>query len=88
MEPYPHDRETPGATLTCAVVNKVKLPQLSIRPFNGKLTAWTSSWDSYKTAIHDNPELCNMDKFNYLLSLLGAGAIEAIAGLALTADTV
>ena len=32
-------------------------------------------------AIHDNPELSNVDKFNYLKSLLGAGVIEAIAGL-------
>jgi hypothetical protein len=78
-------REFPAAVRTPAV-NKVKLPKLSIKPFNGKLTNWTSFWDSYKSAIHDNPELSNIDKFNYLKSLLGPGAIEAIAGLALTAD--
>ena len=81
----PPAREPP-ATVRPPAVNKVKLPKLSIRPFNGKLTAWTSFWDSYKSAIHDNPELSNIDKFNYLKSLLGPGAIEAIAGLALTAD--
>ena len=70
----------PPAVARAPAVNKVKLPKLSIKPFTGKLTAWTSFWDSYQSAIHDNPELSNIDKFNYLKSLLGPGAIEAIAG--------
>ncbi len=77
-------RGPPGAGRTPAG-NRVKLPKLSIRPFNGKLTDWTSFWDTYQSAIH-NSELSNIDKFNYLKSLLGPGAVEAIAGLALTAD--
>ena len=46
--------------------HNVKLPKLTIRPFNGDLTSWTSFWDSYRSAIHDNPGLSEIDKFNYL----------------------
>ena len=64
--------------------SRVKLPKLSIPHFNGELTAWTPFWDSYKAAIHDNPDLTDVDKFNYLRSLLEGPALEAISGLTLT----
>ena len=44
----------------------VKLPKLTIQPFKGELTTWTTFWDSYKAAIHDNASLSDIDKFNYL----------------------
>ena len=66
--------------------SRVKLPKLSIRPFNGEITSWTTFWDSYDSAIHQNPALSDIDKFNYLKSLVERTAHEAIAGLALTAD--
>ena len=56
-----------------------------IKPFNGDLTAWTAFWESYRSAIHDNTALSEIDKFNYLKSLLTRGALEAVSGLALTA---
>ena len=46
---------------------------------------WTTFWDSFKSAIHDNPTLSDIDKLNYLRSLLECSAKESIAGLALTA---
>ena len=68
---------------TPAHSNKVRLPKLTIKPFNGKLTAWTPFWDSFKSAIHQNPELSKVDKFNYLRSMVTHGALEAISGLTL-----
>ena len=41
-------------------------------------------WDSCKCAVHDNDELSDVDKFNYLRSLLERTAYEAIAGLTLS----
>ena len=64
--------------------NKVRLPKLTIKPFNGKLTAWTPFWDSFNSAIHENPELSKVDKFNYLRSMVTHGALEALSGLTLT----
>ena len=62
----------------------VRLPKLSVKPFNGDITQWTTFWDS-KSAIHENPTLSDIDKFNYLRSLLERSARESIAGLTLTA---
>ncbi len=62
----------------------VKLPKLTLKRFNGDLTRWTAFWDSFQSAIHDNPSLSDVDKFNYLNSQLEGPASEAIAGLKLT----
>ena len=51
---------------------------------SGELTSWTSFWESYKTAIHDNKDLTDIEKFNYLRSLLQRTALDSISGLALT----
>ena len=50
-------RPAPTSTHT----NKVRLPKLTIKPFNAKLTAWPPFWDSFKSAIHENPELSKVD---------------------------
>ena len=63
---------------------KVKLPKLSLPHFNGDLTKWTSFWDSYESAIHSSKALTDVDKFNYLRSLLERNAHDAIAGLTLS----
>ena len=43
-----------------------------------------SFWDSYEFTIHSRKELTDVDKFNYLRSLLERTAHEAIAGLTLS----
>ena len=64
---------------------KVKLPKLSLTCFNGDLVKWPTFWDSYKSAIHNNDELAEVDNFNYLRSLLECRALDAISGLTLSA---
>ena len=63
---------------------KVKLPKISLPHFHGDPVKWTSFWDAYKSAIHSNLELSEVDKFNYLRSLLDRSALDAIAGLTLS----
>jgi hypothetical protein len=63
---------------------KMKLPKLSLKKFKGDINGWTPFWDSYTSAIHDSPDLSDIDKFNYLNSLLESKAAEAIAGLKIT----
>ena len=41
-------------------------------------------WDSFESSIHLNPELADVDKFNYLSSLVEGVAAEAVSGLKLT----
>jgi hypothetical protein len=61
-----------------------KLPKLTLKHFNGSRTGWSTFWDSYRSAIHDNASLSNVDKFTYLQSLLEGRAKDAISGLAIT----
>ena len=87
LQPHPWSAASPLPTVNplSATVTQVRLPKLSIKPFDGNVTTWTTFWDSYSAAIHDNPTLTEMDKFNYLRSMLRRSAYEAVSGLLLTA---
>jgi len=63
----------------------VKLPKLTLPHLNGNPVRWTAFVDSYESAIHSNDKLSEVDKFNYLLSLLEGSAFEAVQGLTLSA---
>ena len=63
---------------------KVKLPKFSLPSFAGDATQWISFWDSFASAIHDNNDLNDIDKFQYLRSCLQGSAAETVAGLQLT----
>ena len=66
--------------------SKVKLPKLVPKKFNGDLTKWSTFWDSFESSIHYHPDLSDIDKFNYLCTLLEGTASEAISGLKLTSS--
>ena len=55
----------------------VKLPKLTLRPFSDDLTQLFTFWDSFIAAVHNNSQLVDVDKFNYLKSLLSGMALEA-----------
>ena len=61
-----------------------KLPKLVLPKFRGDVTIWRSFWDSFNSAVHVNPGLSKIDKFNYLNSLLEGNAKRAIQGLTLS----
>lgn len=60
---------------------KARLPKLVLPRFRGEITQWQSFWDSFNSAIHANPHLTQIDKFNHLHSLLEGQAARAIQGL-------
>ncbi|XP_071176551.1 uncharacterized protein [Mytilus edulis] len=61
-----------------------KLPKLNLPTFDGDILQWQSFWDSFETAVHTNPTLSNVQKFNYLKSLLHDEALKSVTGFALT----
>ena len=63
----------------------MKLPKITLPQFNRDPVRWTSFWDSYQSAIHLNSELTEVDKLNYLWSLLEHSAYDGIAGFTLPA---
>ena len=65
---------------------KARLPKLELKRFEGELTTWTSFWDSFEAAIHNNEQLSSIDKFNYLRTLLEGPEAAAVAGLSLTSS--
>lgn len=75
---------TVGTPVTPHVSNKVKLPKLALPRFGGSILQWPTFWDSFESAVHKNLDLSDVDKFNYLRSLLERTAYDAIAGLTLS----
>ena len=61
----PNDEAIPSDP---GAISRVKLPKLAIHSFNGDITKWPSFWDSYEAAIHNNNNLSEIEKFNYLNS--------------------
>ncbi|XP_046857875.1 uncharacterized protein LOC124451297 [Xenia sp. Carnegie-2017] len=64
--------------------NRPKLPKLEHPKYGGKVSEWSSFWDLYDSAIHSNPNISKVNKFNYLKSLLEGNAARATKGLTLT----
>lgn len=61
-----------------------KLPKLNLHTFEGNILDWQSFWDSYETSIHTNPTLSDVQKFNYMKSLLQGEALQTISGFSMT----
>ena len=63
---------------------KVKLPKINMARFSGKIHEWQGFWDCFCSAIHDNPELAEVDKLQYLKGALDESAAFVIAGIPMT----
>ena len=61
-----------------------RLPKLTLPTFMGNPLKWQTFWDTYKTAIHDNVSLSDVQKFTYLKAQLSGEAANSIEGLPLT----
>ncbi|XP_069107368.1 uncharacterized protein [Argopecten irradians] len=61
-----------------------KLPKLDLPKFSGNILEWHSFWDSFESSVHCNPSLSDVQKFNYLKSLLQNEALQTVTGFALT----
>ncbi|KAH6925638.1 hypothetical protein HPB50_008086 [Hyalomma asiaticum] len=65
---------------------RTRLPKFELKKFDGKRKNWQPFWEQFEVAIHNNHELSDIDRFNYLKSLLSGEAEGAIAGLQATAE--
>ena len=57
------------------------LPKIVIPPFEGDTREWDQFWDLFHSCIHTNTSLDEVQKFNYLYSLLRKEAKEAVRGI-------
>ncbi|XP_065896204.1 uncharacterized protein [Dysidea avara] len=60
-----------------------RLPKLTLPTFSGNPLAWLTFWDSFQAAIHLNPNLSGVQKFNYLKAQLQGDAARTIDGIPL-----
>lgn len=77
---------TSSAMATSEPSSKARLPKLEVRKFSGKIHEWQEFWDSFRSAIHNNTQLSDVDKFSYLRGLIEGPAKATIAGFSLTAE--
>ena len=66
-------------------IRRIKLPKIELQKFSGDPKKFTAWWDSFDSVIHQN-ELNDVDKFQYLRSLLAGEALNAITGLPPTSE--
>ena len=63
---------------------RVKLPELQIERFSGKVYEFQAFWDSFSSAIHFNENLADVDKLQYLKAFLDANTKQILRGLPTT----
>lgn len=80
--PNPHA----NAFLPTSPTARPRLPKLTLPKFRGEITKFRGCWESFQSAVHNNSDLTEIDKFNYLYSLLEGPGLRAIQGLAITAE--
>ena len=61
-----------------------KLPKLALPKFGGNILEWQAFWEGFESSVDQNTNLSDIDKFNYLRSLLEGQATACISGLALS----
>lgn len=67
-----------------AFQTSVRLPRISLPTFNGDITEWLSYCTTFKTLVHNDKNLNNIQRFQYLRSTLTGSAIKQIQSLELT----
>ena len=65
----------------------MRLPRLDLPTFSGNALEWQPFWDGFDAAVHTNPAISEVQKLNYLRSLLKGEASQVIAGFSLTSDS-
>ncbi len=69
-----------GATTASNVEVHAKLPKLQMKKSSGRPTEWQAFIDCFDSAIHSNPKLGDIDKMNYLRSLLKVQPHQQLKG--------
>ncbi|XP_062710550.1 uncharacterized protein LOC134288749 [Aedes albopictus] len=65
--------------------SKVKLPEIRLPSFGGRIKEWVPFRDSFCSLIHENKQLNDMDRFSYLKSTLSGEALQEIEAVELSA---
>lgn len=64
--------------------NRVKLPTIKLRCFDGKIEEWKCFSDNFRSVIHNKTHLSNIEKFQYLISSISGDAAKIIESIEIT----
>ncbi|XP_055588738.1 uncharacterized protein LOC129741063 [Uranotaenia lowii] len=70
---------------TSSVMSRVKLPEIQLPNFSGKIRDWVTFRDMFQSLIHNNGQLSPIDKFSYLRSSVTDEALQEIGSIEITA---
>ncbi|XP_065084795.1 uncharacterized protein LOC135707004 [Ochlerotatus camptorhynchus] len=68
-----------------ASFSTVKLPEIRLPSFGGRIKEWATFRNSFRSLIHENKQLTDMDRFSYLKSVLSGEALQEIESVELSA---
>ncbi|XP_062538485.1 uncharacterized protein LOC134206776 [Armigeres subalbatus] len=63
---------------------KVKLPEIKLPSFSRKIHYWLPYRDNYRSLIHDNLLLSDVDRITYLRSSLAGDALQEVSSIDLS----
>ena len=63
---------------------KIRLPEVKINSFSGKLEEWQTWWDSYRSLVHDRQDMDKVLKMTHLKSCLTGKASLVVSGFQIT----
>lgn len=78
--------ENVNESVTSASRRRLKLPQAKLPTFSGKLEEWMSFRDTFNTMIHQRDDLTNVEKLQYLESVVTDEALCKIQVFSITDD--
>lgn len=70
-----------GSTQDCS---HIQLPKISIPHFDGDLLQWITFRDTYKSLVHDNSKLSDVEKYHYLLSAVSGSDGAVVLSISLS----
>ncbi|GFR28235.1 integrase catalytic domain-containing protein [Trichonephila clavata] len=87
VENQPQNVTPLNNTVSSVLTNQPRLPKLTLESFSGKdISSFPSFWARFKSAVDDNSNLNDVDKFSYLKSVVTSDAELAIRSLTLTPE--
>ena len=66
--------------------NGLHLPNMNVPSFDGNYKNWLSFYSTFKSLIHEDASLSNIQKFHYLKSALRGDASRSVDALAITQE--
>lgn len=78
---------TVPATKSSSTPFVIKLPAIELPSFDGKTENWPIFFESFRSNIHENPQLSDSQRVQYLVGKLTHNAQRVLAGIVPTGDT-